>query len=86
MTDYDKVTADFYAVLVVDSYKYADTTYVRGVRVDRTRSAKPKLNKGEIPIRIKLHFDKQALIESIPLVEANVSGFSVYQPQVEVVA
>lgn len=80
-----KVTADFYAVIVPDIRRYGKETYVYGVRVDRVRSGKPKLNKGEIPVRVKLHFDKQALVDSIPVVEANVGGFSVYQPQLEVV-
>lgn len=83
-----KSVAEFYVVLVADTYKWSGTTHVRGIRADRMRTSKPKLNSGEIPVRVKLVFDDQSLIDSIPVVEAEVKGFSVSQaaPELEVAA
>lgn len=67
----DKVSAEAYLVLVPD----IRGKYVYGIRVDRVRSNKPSLNSGEIAVKIKLNFNKQALIDSIPVLDLDVSSF-----------
>ncbi len=73
----DRVTADTYLVLRPDIRTYGSTTYVYGIKVDRARASKPALKSGEILIRVKLNFDKQQLIDSVPVVEINVTDFHV---------
>lgn len=77
----DKVTADTYLVLKPDIKSYGSTTYVYGIRVLHARASKPSLKSGEIAVRIKLRFDKQQLIDSVPLIEADVTNFSIGQPE-----
>lgn len=77
----DKVTAETYLVLVPDIKTYGTTTYVYGIRVDRSRNTKPRLNRGEIAVRIKLNFDKRQLIDAIPIVEADVTAFATPSPE-----
>lgn len=73
----DKITAVTYLILVPDIYQWSSTTepYVRGIRVDRARAQKPRLNKGEIAVKVKLNFDKQQLIDAIPVVSVDVNDF-----------
>ena len=77
------ITASTYVVLVPETYGSGDYRYVRGLRVDRVRANKPALSPGEIVVRLRLHFDEAALLESIPVVDATVSNFTVAQPEPE---
>ena len=81
----DKVTADFYAVLVPDIWSWGGEPRVRGIRCDRIRASKPALKKGEIAVRVKLNFDKRSLVDAIPVTEADVFAFSTPEPALEVV-
>lgn len=73
--DPEKVSAETYLVLVPDIYKYASTTYVRGIRVDRVRASKPSLRSGEIAVKVRLNFEKSSLIDNIPTVSLDVNTF-----------
>ena len=81
----DKVTADTHLILVPDIYNWAGETRVRGIRVDRIRSGKPSLKRGEIAVHLKLNFNKSDLIDAIPVVEIDVTTFKAGEPIVEVV-
>lgn len=72
-----KVTAEGYLVFVVDSYKWSNEIHIRSIRIKHFRSSKPKLSPGEIPLKVKFHFNKEQLVESIPVIEAEVTNFSV---------
>lgn len=71
----EKVSAVTYLVLVPDIYQSWGTQYVRSIRVDRCRAAKPSLKSGEIAVKVKLNFNKQSLIDSIPTIDLDVSTF-----------
>jgi len=81
----DRVAAETYLVLVPDIWTYAGSTRVRGIRVDRIRSGKPALNRGEIAVHLKLNFEKADLIDAIPVVEIEVKTFKAGDPLIEVV-
>lgn len=76
-----RVTAETYAVLVPDIRGSGEYRYVSGLRVDRIRSNKPALARGEVVVKLRLHFDEASLLDSIPVVEMDVTGFSVAQPE-----
>lgn len=71
----EKVTAETYVVLVPDTYEWGGQTRVRGIRVDRVRQSKPSLKSGEIVVKLRLNFDKESLINAIPVVDLDVSAF-----------
>lgn len=81
-------TASAYLILVPEIYSYGQTRYVRSVRVDRVRSNKPALARGEIAVKVSLRFQESALLDSIPEVTVDVTNFAVGQdaPEVEVAA
>lgn len=79
----DRVWAETYVVLVPDTYTYGKTTYVRGIRIDRVRAAKPSLKSGEIAIKLRLSFAKSQLVESIPVAAIEVNNFLTAQPTPE---
>lgn len=72
----NKITAETYLVIVPEIVQWgSNKPWVRSARVDRLRTGKPSLARGEIAVRVKLHFDEQAMIDAIPVVEADVRGF-----------
>lgn len=73
--DPEKVSAETYLVLVPDIANWTGTSYVRGIRVDRIRSAKPALKSGEIAVKVRLNFEKASLIDNIPTVSLDVNTF-----------
>jgi hypothetical protein len=77
-----KVSAETYLVLVPDIQKWGGEAYVYGIRVDRIRASKPALKPGEIAVKLRLNFEKSQLIDSIPVIDLNVSSFSTPLPQV----
>ena len=78
-----KISASAYLVMEPIIYGSGDSRYVHHIRVDRIRMEKPSLKRGEIVVRLKLNFDEASLIESIPVAEMNVLGFSVSPPEPE---
>lgn len=75
-----RVTAETYAVLVPTIYGSGNGRYVYSLRFDRIRSNKPSLARGEVVVKLRLHFDEASLIDAIPVVEMDVAGFSVAPP------
>jgi hypothetical protein len=67
--------AEGYIVLVpnIDDWGYGPR--LRGVRIDRVRSGKPSLERGEIAFKLRLTFDEKALLEAIPVIDLDVSAF-----------
>lgn len=70
-----KVTAVTYMVLVPEIRGTGPYRYVRQLRIDRVRSGKPSLARGEIAIKLRLNFNEDALLDSIPEIELDVSAF-----------
>lgn len=66
-----KVTAEGYLVLVPE----ANERYVWGIRIARYRRSRPALAAGEIAVKVRLHFQKQALLDAVPSIELDVQSF-----------
>lgn len=70
-----KVTATGYLVIRPE-LAYGGKS-VRAAHIDRLRIEKPKLNRGEVAVRVKLNFDAEALMDAIPVIEMDVTSFIV---------
>lgn len=71
-----KVTAQGYLV-IKPTYSWSDSSKVVGAKIDRLRTDKPTLNRGEVAVRVRLNFDQQALQDAIPVIEMDVTSFIV---------
>ena len=79
-----KVAAEVYLVIKPYTYMAFGERKVRRLVVDRIRQSKPSLDRGEIAIRVKLTFDERAIIDAIPVVEADVPMFIPPDPELTV--
>lgn len=50
-------------------------TAVRGIRIVQYRANKPRLASGQIAVKVKLNFDADSLLNSIPTIEVDIGGF-----------
>lgn len=73
----ETTTASAYLVLVPDIRGTGKYRYVSSVRVDRVRSGKPSLASGEIAVKVSLRFKDSALMDNIPEIAMDVTGFAV---------
>lgn len=78
------VTASVYLVLVPDIRGAESRQVVWGVRVDRMRTSRPRLERGEVAVRLRLTFDEQSLIDAIPVIDVDLTNAPlVAAPQAE---
>ena len=74
---------EFYAVIRDRNFERRGYSWL-DLHVERIAQGKPRLNRGEVAVKIRLNVDEAAFREFIPVIEADVETRMSAAPEIEV--
>lgn len=76
----DKITSSVYLIIEPGRRRGLPAFSIRGMR-----QSKPRLESGQLAVKVKLNLDPSLFDEYIPTLEATIEGHDLIQPEIEVV-